>query len=53
MKNVEIVKRLEASDDLDDNFPNVFFLHELLVGLTFTNPLKYVAIISIFHDDTI
>ena len=53
MKNVEIVKRFEASDDLDDNLPNVFFLHELLVSLTLTNPLKYIAIISIFHDDAI
>lgn len=52
MQDLELVKRLESFDDLDDNFPDVFFFHKLLVVLALTNPLEHVSVVCILHDNT-
>ena len=49
MQNLHIVEGLEASDDLDDNLPNMLFLHELFVVLALTNALEDISIVTVVH----
>ena len=52
VQDFELVQRFKSFDNLDDNLPNVLLLHKLLVVLTFTDPLKHVAIVCELHHDT-
>ena len=47
------MESLEAFDNLDDNFPDVFLFHELLKVLALTDALKHITIISKLHHNTI
>ena len=42
---------LEAADDLNDDFPNVFFLHELLIVLALADALEDISVIGELHHD--
>jgi len=51
MQDLELMKRLQALDDLDNNFPDVLLLHELLIVLALANPLEHISIVCIIHHD--
>ena len=51
MQYFEIMKTLQSFDYLDNNLPDVLFLHELLVVLALTDALKHVSIVCKLHDD--
>ena len=53
MQDRQLVEGLEPADYLDDDFPDVLLFNELLLILTFTNSLKYVAIISKLHHNAV
>ena len=44
---------LEATHNLNNDFPDVLLLNELLVVLAFADSLEYVAIVSVLHHDTV
>jgi len=46
------VEGLEATHNLNNDFPDVLLLNELLVVLAFADSLEYVAIVSVLHHDT-
>jgi len=47
------VEGLEATHNLNNDFPDVLLLNELLVVLAFADSLEYVAIVSVLHHDTV
>ena len=47
------MESLEALDHLYDDFPDVLFLHELLIVLAFADALKDISIVSKFHHNTL
>ena len=44
---------LEATHNLNNDFPDVLLLNELLVVLAFADSLEYIAIVSVLHHDTV
>ena len=46
------METFKASHDLDDNLPDVLFLHPVLCFVTLADSLKDVPIVSEFHHDT-
>ena len=52
MQDFHVVQSLKASYYLDNNLPDMFFLHKLLIVLALADPLKNITIIGIIHHDT-
>ena len=49
MQDLQLMKRLQSPDHLNNNLPNMLLFHKLLVVLTFTDPLEYIPVIRILH----
>ena len=52
MKNFASMKRSQATDDLNEYIPNLFFFDVCLSLLVATDLLEYVSVVSILHDET-
>ena len=46
------METFQTFDYLDNNLPNVLFLHELLVILALTDALEHISIIGELHYNT-
>jgi hypothetical protein len=51
MKDLQIVQGFQTSHCLNENLPDDFLLEQTSLLLILTDFLKYITIISIFHDD--
>ena len=49
VQNFQIVKSLEASNNLDKNFPNVLLFQKLFLGLAFADSLEDISVICKLH----
>ena len=45
------MKGSQTSNDLNNNFPNMLLLHELLVILTLADALEDISVVGELHDD--
>ena len=53
MENLSVVKGFEASDNLNEDIPNLLLFDVSLSFLVAANFLKNIAIVSVLHDQTI
>ena len=53
MQDGELVERLETTDHLDHDLPDVLLFDELLIVLTLANALEDVAIVRKLHHDAV
>ena len=51
MEDLHLVQSLQASDNLDENFPNLVLRYVLLLLLVSGDLLKQVTIVRVLHDD--
>ena len=51
MENIDVVERLEALDDLNEDSPNVRFSQVGLLSLVFGDLLEEISIVCILHHD--
>jgi hypothetical protein len=52
VENLHVVECLKAFDNLDDDLPNVLFLHKLLGLLALADSLEAVSVVCELHHDT-
>jgi len=53
MEDFHLMQSLKSFNNLNDDFPNMLFLHELLDVLAFTNSLKDISIIGELHNNAV
>lgn len=52
MQDFQFMKTFQTFNYLDDNLPDVFLLHELLVVLALTDALEHISIVCELHNNT-
>jgi two-component SAPR family response regulator len=53
MENFDVMQRFEASDYLNEDFPDVVFLDILLILLMSCDFLEKITVIRVFHHNTV
>jgi hypothetical protein len=53
VQDLHVVQGFQAFDNLNNNFPDVLLLHELLGLLALTDSLKAVAVVCEFHHNAL
>lgn len=51
VKYIEIMKTFKPPDDLYYDFPDVLFLHPMLLFVAITDSLKHISVIGKLHND--